>query len=101
MAALSTATELVDIQSESLGQPSLAGYGRRVLSNAMRRALTTRLSVLEAEQREDADYVDRLYDIEDEVLHGMLERQERIRTFRDILQNAAPAPEVTSNRRAA
>jgi hypothetical protein len=58
---------------------------RRGLSPRMRRALQVRVRVLEQEQTEDFELVEALYDYSDRVVERYIERQARLRRFRELL----------------
>ena len=63
----------------------------RPLSAKMRRALEIRVSILEAEDRTDAEKYEHLYEIGNEILARMIDRQRQKRLFREILLNAPSA----------
>jgi hypothetical protein len=61
------------------------GQGAHRLTQCMRRAIETRIAALEQEQAAAADEYEGLYARADTVLAEITERQDRLRTFREIL----------------
>ena len=58
---------------------------RRLFASAMRRALEIRIAALEEEQASDVREFDQLYSRSDELLLRIIDRQGRLRRFREIL----------------
>ena len=62
-----------------------AAPSRVVVSDTLRRAIEIRIGALEREQAADATEFERIDERASVLVYGMLERQKRLRQFREIL----------------